>query len=722
MSTNSISLSRINPDFDYILDQLLRAAQSRATWVSFLTTDVGESLLEYISAIGEYDQYAISRTFEEMFSETADIDSSIYAITKMLGVRLSRKKPANTYFRLPDASNSGSSNVGTSDNDYIIKQAFNNPYYDSSIPLGGGATPDAARITDANKFYSYGKIKRIISAQFPASSQMIIKPYSRFSSSEGMLFNRLSIKFDPIVDIANPNDKGWFGYSENIDNQSLVEPALLYRGDISNKYFQATGQDFFSIISSESDFTVSNEDVDVFINSEKLDIAHNGLWNFRVGTEGSKVVQDLTTSKGKLHILFGTSLYGYKPTVNDTIQLRYAITKGAEDNTLSFKSNKLACLDYVIDNETEALIYPLINGTNQTTPREYSTLGPASFASVLGTKGVTQQDYKTIFSLYEGNLDVIVDGQRDLNKSSPTFMNLVRVTTYPKHNKTFNDLMFSEIKKKTMFSNEFYTTYASVDNPLYPILRKFNIRANVYCLNLVDLVTARQRIEYALLRLVDKYSAPLIGKMNIDIPRETILKTIRESVVGISYIELIEPTSTVISSMLPPTPKAFETTATAATNLVGSIDYALEVFCEDDNKVSSTSRTWSLGNITTTVGTPSGNQIKVYFEKVSNFTYTEPNQVSNSIQGWPYLRNVKYRLWRKRNVVPSPFWEVVSNTLVDDSSLTANPATNLTYILDTGTIGITPVPAYPEYNAAKPSVPVLDDNWQSVNTINMIYV
>lgn len=719
MSNNAVSLSTIQPDFDLILAQLQSAARTKNTWTSFLTTDVGKTLLEFMAAIGELDQYGIARNFEEMFSETADIESSLYGITKMLGVRLNRKSPAQTYYRLPDASNSGSGISASTANDIILRNAYLNPYYDVSIPLGGGATPAATRITNPIQFYSYGKIKRVVSAQFSSSSQLIILPYSRFTTSEGMLFNRLAIKFDAIADVSNPNDYGWFGYSENINNASIKEAPVLYRGDVNNKYFTATGQDFFTIISSENDFVVSDTDVEVYINQEKMDISYNGLWNFRSGEVNNKVVQDFTTSKGKLQILFGTDLYGFKPTPNDNIQLRYVTTKGSEDNTLKFKSTKMACIEYPIDNTTEASIYPLIDGGNETPAKNYSQMGPHLFASNNGQRGVTPQDYKVIFTSYAGNLDCVVDGQRNLNTDSPAFMNLVRAVTYPKHNEAFYTAMFTDIKQKTMFSNEFYTEWEDPDVPLYPLQRIFNIRANVYCFNIVDLVSARTAIENAILSLVDKNTFPLIGKMNINIPRETILKTIREAVLGIDYIELIEPQQDVTGDMEPPKPTAHIPNATNASDLVGSIDYAVEVFSESIVSGSPVLYSWSLSPIYTATG--SGKQLEIYFEKVPNFQVTPPDLITTGISSSPYLASVQYRLWRKRKSVSNPVWEPVQSSPVTEASLAVNPATNLTFILDTGTTALPATPPYPQYNAARPAITLLDQNWSSVNTINMIY-
>lgn len=95
-SATAIELSRVKPDFNDLVTQLNSALASKPAWKDFLTTATGQHLIEFIAAIGAFSQYNIESTFQEEFLSTAKLDSSIFAITRMLGVRLGRKTPAST--------------------------------------------------------------------------------------------------------------------------------------------------------------------------------------------------------------------------------------------------------------------------------------------------------------------------------------------------------------------------------------------------------------------------------------------------------------------------------------------------------------------------------------------------------------------------------------------------------------------------------------------------
>lgn len=89
-----LQLSQVKPDFESLLMQLQMYLDGRATWKDLLTSSTGETLMELMSAVGAFNQFAIESAARESYLNTALRDSSIYAITRMLGVRISRKRPA----------------------------------------------------------------------------------------------------------------------------------------------------------------------------------------------------------------------------------------------------------------------------------------------------------------------------------------------------------------------------------------------------------------------------------------------------------------------------------------------------------------------------------------------------------------------------------------------------------------------------------------------------
>jgi len=91
---STLTLSNIKPDWQDIVAQLQAALPTYNSWKDFITSSTGQTIVEMIATVGAYDQFAIESAFQELFPISAKLDSSIYAIAMMLGVRLTRKAPA----------------------------------------------------------------------------------------------------------------------------------------------------------------------------------------------------------------------------------------------------------------------------------------------------------------------------------------------------------------------------------------------------------------------------------------------------------------------------------------------------------------------------------------------------------------------------------------------------------------------------------------------------
>jgi hypothetical protein len=91
----TVTLSRVHPDYAQVKAQLQLALQNKDTWQDLLDTATGDAIISFIAGVGDYDQFSIEQGFKEGFFDTARKDSSIYAGSRHLGVRLSRKLPAS---------------------------------------------------------------------------------------------------------------------------------------------------------------------------------------------------------------------------------------------------------------------------------------------------------------------------------------------------------------------------------------------------------------------------------------------------------------------------------------------------------------------------------------------------------------------------------------------------------------------------------------------------
>lgn len=702
-----ISLSRVEPDWDSIVQQLQNILSEKKTWKDFLTSGVGQSIIEFIAAIGELDQYSVARNFEEMFTETALLDSNVLAIQKLLGTYLRRKQPPYLELRLPDSSNVPLpiDIVSPVPNDKIFTaQWYLNPHFDQST-FDASAPPTYGQ---GMQFWAYGKLKREASGlNVPA---LTIPPYSVFSTSDGNFFNRRAIIFDSIpVSTSDPNtylQSGWYGYHQESDGSKT--PAIIYRGDIVDRVYPASGKDYFSIISSESNFEVSDEDVEVYVNNQQIEFTKTGLWEYKNLPAIQRVAQNITTSKGRMTVLFGTAMYGEKPNTGDTIRLRYAVTKGLADSVSTFKRASIASTQYNIDSTVDTLINPTVGGANEATAEEYKKIGPQLYAADNGRRAVIPQDYMTVFSDYPGVISAQVDGQRTLNPTSPKFMNLQRVVTYPKLTSQEYELMFAEVSKRTMYSNYF------ISDLDYPIYRTFSIRANVYCTGQVDFISIRDDyIEPAILKLVDREGEPAIGRLNYNIYFDDIISTISNAHPSIDYVELLEPSTDVFSNIVSPNVEELEFIGNSGTD--ANFDYAVIMKSQADGDEPRYTNVYYPNIGERRGGSP--DTINVHFKLVPNFKWSQA--VRHPKTTFKYLNNVQYALLKRNQATGIWAW---ASTWFTAEFLEANISPNHTVFIEDSdpnnpytTAPLVP-DKVPQFNTHIPSVPLLVNDTQNATT------
>lgn len=90
----NLIISDISEDFNQFKSELEKYLAKKDSWKGNLTTMTGQTLLEFVAAIGTFNQTKISRAFADAFTETAVSDEAIRACTIMQGIRMTRKLPA----------------------------------------------------------------------------------------------------------------------------------------------------------------------------------------------------------------------------------------------------------------------------------------------------------------------------------------------------------------------------------------------------------------------------------------------------------------------------------------------------------------------------------------------------------------------------------------------------------------------------------------------------
>lgn len=89
-----IPLSATEPDYERIMVQLLQALSEDPEWYDMLTAGTGHALTRMTASGIAINQFSIQRALQETFLTHASSDNSIYSATRMLGVRLTRKRPS----------------------------------------------------------------------------------------------------------------------------------------------------------------------------------------------------------------------------------------------------------------------------------------------------------------------------------------------------------------------------------------------------------------------------------------------------------------------------------------------------------------------------------------------------------------------------------------------------------------------------------------------------
>lgn len=137
-----LQLSQVKPDFSSLVLQLQLYLNSRASWKDMLPSSTGQTLIEMMASIGAFNQFAIENAARESFLTTAVRDSSIYAITRMLGVRIGRKTPASVSVSLTRSVSTYPQLIQAYTQFTINGQAFFNR--DSIVFNAGSLTPIGA--------------------------------------------------------------------------------------------------------------------------------------------------------------------------------------------------------------------------------------------------------------------------------------------------------------------------------------------------------------------------------------------------------------------------------------------------------------------------------------------------------------------------------------------------------------------------------------------------
>jgi hypothetical protein len=350
----------------------------------------------------------------------------------------------------------------------------------------------------------------------------------------------------------------WFNRSA-LSLTSTPSSVTLYEGVVTTAQMYGLGTDFQAFVSVERDFSVSDTDVFLTVDSVSIPVTMKGLW-LRESLPG---VWQFTLPGGQLIVLFGNDIYGTKPDTNNLCEFTYVTTIGIQGNNLPTIGKKFSL-------ETDALINgtgtsQATGGADQISPLVYKTVTPAMFGAF--GSSVTANQYKKLPLTYPGVVDAIVLAQREVNPRAVTWMNVFKVCllttsvwTTPQW-AAFEQFFYDS----SMYSGRIFRQ----DPTALPV----TVTAQVYCSNFSDLPGIKTKVEAALDRLYELRQ----GILGLDIYLSDVLNAIQDSDSNIEYVKLLAPTSDlIISSQNAEAPTLVEQIG-LGTLPIANYDYAISV-------------------------------------------------------------------------------------------------------------------------------------------------
>ena len=89
-------LSNVKPDFESLVQQLNAALSNKDAWTDLVLSGTGQTLIEFLAGIGTMLSFNVERGVQEVFMDTANLDTSIISIARTLGVNPQRRVSGKT--------------------------------------------------------------------------------------------------------------------------------------------------------------------------------------------------------------------------------------------------------------------------------------------------------------------------------------------------------------------------------------------------------------------------------------------------------------------------------------------------------------------------------------------------------------------------------------------------------------------------------------------------
>lgn len=395
---------------------------------------------------------------------------------------------------------------------------------------------DAIRsITQMQGLRMSRKLPAAISVQLTATMHLTLNPMTQFTVGGQYYFNREQLTFEgtPLV-------------------------AELYEGKVQTFAMNGRGGSHQTFLSAEDAFSVSDHDVRTFVNGTELPKSFGTLWNY----EGLPAFADLTTSDGRLLVLFGATKFGTVPVQTDTVVVQYVITRGADGSNVTLVNKPVAVTG--VPEVTGVVTSNPAGGSNEQPIQTYKNLASGSFGTY--SSAVTKAQYQGTVGVYPGIVDAVTQAQRDINPTALEWMNVIRVAalTSSTWSVTQQQEFLKYMQTVTMYSPRFIW-----QNPI-PVPR--DVVVEVYCFNSATL----SNMVAVCTKAINDLFAPRPGLLMTDFFGTDLTSAcLKAGRGGISYVLVRNPTEPMIVT-LPPSP-ALTAELVSGGGTLGSLVYAYGV-------------------------------------------------------------------------------------------------------------------------------------------------
>lgn len=376
-----------------------------------------------------------------------------------------------------------------------------------------------------------------VSLMSSGTTSIIIPPYSTFEYSGVFFFNRESITLPP----------------------GLATIVTLYQGQVVVNQSSGLGEDYATFVTPEAEFSVSDIDVSVSINTTSIGRVTDGIWTLY----DKPGFQDRTLPDGRAVVLFGNSFVGSKPLATDIVYITYVITLGLDANSLDL-INKVVTL-FSDPNVVGTIITPLYGGRDQDSAIWYKNLSVPNFGTF--NSAVTKTQYISTALQYPGVIDAVTFSQRESNPYALAWMNTVKISLLTSTNWSVNE---KAAFIKYMEDRAGYTTKIVLETP---IARLVDVSASVFCYSWANTSQVRTDVEAAIQKLFQLGS----GILGYDFYRSDIAKAIREANSGIEYFDIASPLSDLIVSNKKVDTPNFVVTPNSGNLAIGTYYYGVSV-------------------------------------------------------------------------------------------------------------------------------------------------